>query len=135
MDLTTPALLFPAISLLLLAYTNRFLMLAQIIRQLHASTDRRAQVVRRQVSGLKHRITLIKYMQGFAVVSFLLCSLSMFALFVDEQLPGKLMFGASTLLLTISLLLSLAEVVISTDALSVVVADIENDAPRRADGD
>jgi hypothetical protein len=72
-------------------------------------------------------------MQGFAVVSFLLCSLSMFALFVDEQLPGKLMFGASTLLLTISLLLSLAEVLISTNALSVVVADIEHDAPH-ADG-
>ncbi|MBA4742447.1 MAG: DUF2721 domain-containing protein [Azoarcus sp.] len=135
MDLTTPALLFPAISLLLLAYTNRFLTLAQVIRQLHSSPDRSAAVVQAQIPGLKHRIVLIKYMQGFAVVSFLLCSLSMFALFVDEQLPGKLMFGASTLLLTISLLLSLAEVVISTDALSVVVADIENDAPRKADGD
>ena len=56
MDLTTPALLFPAISLLLLAYTNRFLTLAQVIRQLHALPDRRAPVVQRQVAGLKRRI-------------------------------------------------------------------------------
>jgi hypothetical protein len=128
MDLTTPALLFPAISLLLLAYTNRFLTLAQVIRQLHSSQDRAAAVVQAQIPGLKHRIVLIKYMQGFAVISFLLCSLSMFALFVDAQLPGKLMFGASTLMLTISLLLSLAEVLISTNALSIVVTDIEADA-------
>src|SRR5690606_17248627 len=127
MDLTTPALLFPAISLLLLAYTNRFLMLAQIIRQLHASTDRRAQVVRRQVSGLKHRITLIKYMQGFAVLSFLLCSTSMFALFIGEISSGKVLFGVSMLALTISLVMSLAEVLISTNALSVVVEDLEAD--------
>lgn len=133
MDITTPALLFPAISLLLLAYTNRFLTLAQVIRQLHASSDRHASVVRRQIPGLKHRIVLIKYMQGFAVLSFLLCSLSMFALFVQEVFPGKLLFGVSMLALTISLLLSLAEVLISTNALAVVVEDLEADCPPEAD--
>ena len=135
MDLTTPALLFPAISLLLLAYTNRFLTLAQIIRQLHASADPQASVVRRQIPGLKHRIVLIKYMQGLAVLSFLLCAMSMFSLFVHEELPGKLLFGASTLALTFSLLLSLAEVLISTDALSVVLEDIERDAPAASGAD
>jgi Protein of unknown function (DUF2721). len=34
-NLTTPALLFPAISLLLLAYTSRFLALAALMRELH----------------------------------------------------------------------------------------------------
>lgn len=135
MDITTPALLFPAISLLLLAYTNRFLTLAQVIRQLHGSADRRAPVVHRQIPGLKHRIVLIKYMQGFAVLSFLLCSLSMFALYVGEAFPGKLLFGASLLTLTVSLLMSLAEVLISTNALAVVVEDLEADCvPTGDDG-
>jgi len=132
MDITTPALLFPAISLLLLAYTNRFLTLAQVIRQLHASTDRRAPVVRGQIPGLKHRIVLIKYMQGFAVLSFLLCSMSMFALFIGEVPSGKVLFGISMLALTISLLMSLAEVLISTNALSVVVEDLEADCGKDA---
>lgn len=128
MDLTTPALLFPAISLVLLAYGNRFLALAQIIRQLHALPDRQAEVVRRQIPGLKRRILLIKYMQGFGVLGFLLCALSMFALFVHETLLGKILFGTSLAALVLSLLLSLAEVLISTNALSVVVEDLEKDS-------
>lgn len=126
MELTTPALLFPAISLLLLAYTNRFLTLAQVIRQLHASTDRQAQVVRRQIPGLKRRIVLIQYMQGFGVLSFLLCALAMFALFVHAAGAGKFLFGSSILALAVSLVLSLIEVLISTNALAVVVEDLES---------
>lgn len=124
MELTTPALLFPAISLLLLAYTNRFLTLAQVIRQLHASSERGTPVVRRQIPGLKRRIVLIQYMQGFGVLSFLLCALSMFALFVAETLLGKILFGVSLLALAVSLVLSLVEVLISTNALAVVVEDM-----------
>lgn len=134
MDITTPALLFPAISLLLLAYTNRFLTLAQVIRALHASRDPRASVVQRQVPGLKHRIVLIKYMQSFGVMSFLLCALSMFGLFLGEVQAGKWMFGVSLLTLVISLLMSLAEVLISTNALAVVVEDIETAAPADDEG-
>ncbi|MDD3677129.1 MAG: DUF2721 domain-containing protein [Thauera propionica] len=126
MNLTTPALLFPAISLLLLAYTNRFLTLAQVIRQLNASTDRGADLVQRQLPGLKRRIALTQYMQGFGVLSFLLCALSMFALFLEAQAAGKLLFGASILTLALSLVLSLVEVLISTEALSVVVQDLED---------
>lgn len=125
MDLTTPALLFPAISLLLLAYTNRFLTLAQVIRQLHASADPGAALVQRQIPGLKRRIILIQYMQGFGVLSFLLCALSMFALFVHGETPGKFLFGCSILVLALSLILSLVEVLISTNALAVVVEDLE----------
>jgi len=125
MNLTTPALLFPAISLLLLAYTNRFLTLAQVIRQLNTSADRSADLVQSQLPGLKRRILLTKYMQSFGVLSFLLCALSMFALFLEAALPGKLLFGTSILTLTLSLVLSLVEVLISTEALSVVVKDLE----------
>lgn len=125
MNLTTPALLFPAISLLLLAYTNRFLTLAQVIRQLNASQDRGAPLVQRQLPGLKKRIRLTQYMQGFGVFSFLLCALAMLALFLTAELTGKWLFGASLLALTVSLVLSLAEVLISTGALSLVVEDLE----------
>jgi hypothetical protein len=125
MEITTPALLFPAISLLLLAYTNRFLSLAQVIRQLHAAADPASSLIRRQIGGLQRRIVLIQYMQGFGVLSFLLCSLSMLVLFAGYVMPGKLLFGTSIIALAVSLVLSLAEILISTNALSVVVEDLE----------
>ncbi|MCB1907235.1 MAG: DUF2721 domain-containing protein [Rhodocyclaceae bacterium] len=125
MDITTPALLFPAISLLLLAYTNRFLTLAQVIRQLHGLPDPRIDVVRRQIPGLKRRVRLIKYMQSVAVASFLLCCLSMLALFGGSQSAGRWLFAASMLSLAASLVMSLFEVLISTNALSVVLEDLE----------
>ena len=126
MTLTTPALLFPAISLLLLAYTNRFLVLAQLIRQLSRESDeeRKAGTLR-QISGLEKRISLIKAMQIFGVISFLCCTFSMFALFVSRILIGELIFGLSLLCLSISLILSLYEVAISTNALTVELEDVK----------
>ena len=127
MTLTTPALLFPAISLLLLAYTNRFLTLAQVIRQLHpGKSGPVTELAMRQLGGLKRRIGLIKLMQGFGVMSFLLCALSMFALFIELQMAGKVLFGLSLLALAVSLLVSLWEVLVSTEALNIVLGDMEN---------
>ncbi len=127
MTLTTPALLFPAISLLLLAYTNRFLTLAQVIRQLHpGKSGPVTELAMRQLGGLKRRIGLIKLMQGFGVMSFLLCALSMFALFIELQTAGKVLFGLSLLALAVSLLVSLWEVLVSTEALNIVLGDMEN---------
>lgn len=122
MDLTTPALLFSAISLLLLAYTSRFLTLAQIIRSLH---ERRmddpepSSSLTGQIHNLRLRLKIIKYMQVLGVLSFLLCTLSMFCLFIDQQTLGIWTFGASLLLLASSLVLSLIEVSISTEALKL----------------
>ena len=136
MNLTTPALLFPAISLLLLAYTNRFLTLAQVIRQMHAgSKEEVPELVRRQLKGLKHRIRLIKQMQGFGVLSFILCALAMFMLFLEQQTAGKVLFGLSLLTLAVSLLLSLLEVMVSTDALNIVLGDLEQKKAVRASAD
>lgn len=124
MSLTTPALLFPAISLLLLAYTNRFLILAQLIRELNgANKEEMRTVIIRQISNLKKRILLIQLMQTFGCFSFLLCTFSMFALFLEYVLAGKFLFGASLILLSISLLFSLYEVIISTVAIN---AELEN---------
>ena len=131
MTLTTPALLFPAISLLLLAYTNRFLVLAQLIRQLsrESSEEPKAGTLR-QIEGLEKRISLIKAMQIFGVMSFLCCTLSMFALFVSQILVGELIFGTSLLCLSTSLVLSLYEVAISTNALKIELEDVKRRGQR-----
>jgi hypothetical protein len=126
LSLTTPALLFPAISLLLLAYTNRFLTLANLIRDLHAKyTANPDQILLWQLRSLRYRVQLIKHMQGFGVASLLLCVVSMFALFVDWQLAGKVIFGVALLLMVVSLALSLREIQVSVDALNVRLSDIE----------
>ncbi|MGF2736241.1 DUF2721 domain-containing protein [Marinobacter sp. DUT-1] len=126
MDLTTPALLFPAISLLLLAYTNRFLVLAQLIRQLKQmdSEDDHA-LIARQIGMLRKRIVLTKRMQTFGVLSFFLCTVSMFLLFLGSEMPGIVAFGTSLVLLSLSLLYSLYEIQISTNAINVELSNFE----------
>ncbi|KZN59006.1 DUF2721 domain-containing protein [Pseudoalteromonas luteoviolacea] len=126
MTLTTPGLLFPAISLLLLAYTNRFLVLAQLIRELNAREgDTLRSLVVQQINNLKKRIKLIRLMQVWGVFSFLLCTLSMFALFIEVNLLGIVLFGASLCCLVASLMLSLYEIHISCDAIEIELNNIE----------
>ena len=126
LDLTTPALLFPAISLLLLAFTNRFLVLAQLIRQLkQMDTEEDHALIARQIGMLRKRIVLTKRMQAFGVLSFFLCTVSMFLLFLGADLPGVIAFGASLVLLSFSLLYSLYEIQISTNAINVELASFE----------
>lgn len=135
MTLTTPALLFPAISLLLLAYTNRFLTLAQLIRKLaEEDRDTHHEVAARQILMLRKRITLTKRMQMAGVSSFLLCTLSMFALFLSLTLLGMVLFGISLITLSVSLFFSLWEVKISTNALNVQLQDLEVLNRHRASG-
>lgn len=126
MDLTTPALLFPAISLLLLAYTNRFMVLAQLIRQLkQMDSEEDHSLIARQIGMLRQRITLTKRMQAFGVLSFFLCTVSMFLLFLGAELQGVVAFGISLVLLSLSLLYSLYEIQISTNAINVELANFE----------
>ncbi len=111
MELTTPALLFPAISLLLLAYSNRFLVLAQLIRQLHGQEREQVrEVVIRQIANLSQRVQLVRLMQALGVMSFFTCTLSMFALFVQFVLLAQWLFGISLVLLALSLFVSLWEI-------------------------
>jgi Protein of unknown function (DUF2721) len=122
MTITTPSLLFPAISLLLLAYTNRFVVLTNVIRQLSNTKEDNAAVqvlVRRQMDNLRLRIQVIRRMQAFGVLSFVLCTLSMFALLMQWSITGQLLFANSLILLVISLLFSFYEVNISTEAINI----------------
>ncbi len=126
LDLTTPALLFPAITLLLLAYTNRFLTLATLIRNLHSSYKANpGEILLGQIENLRKRAHLIKHMQGLGVASLFLCVLCMFLLFAGQIELGEIMFGLSIVVLLLSLVLSLREIAISVDALELHLSDIE----------
>lgn len=126
-SLTTPALLFPAISLLLLAYTNRFLTIAGLIRNLYKQyKEQPDQNIIAQISNLKRRTSLIKNMQLFGIVSLLLCVVSMFALYEAWIEIGSVIFAISLVLLMISLVLSIIEIQISVRALNIQLSDMES---------
>lgn len=125
-SVTTPALLFPAISLFMLAFTNRFLSLSARVRSLHDQYRReKDDSVRKQIENLRIRIHMIRRMQGFAVISMLTCIFSMVCLFQDWIMPGQILFGASLLFLAISLILSFMEIRISVNALDILLEDME----------
>lgn len=127
-NLTTPAVLFPAVSLLLLAYTNRFLALATLIRSLYDEYQRNPQgVLLEQISNLRYRVQLIKNMQFLGVLSLLLCVLCMLVLFFGGVHLGQVLFGLSLLLMLVSLGLSTREIQISVNALDAELRDIEKD--------
>ena len=115
--LATPAMLFPAISLLLLAYTNRFLTLATVIRNF-SETDQ-DEGISKQIANLRKRIQLIKSMQEAGAVSFFVCVLSMLAIYLSYQTAGSWLFAISLVCLLYSLLLSVREIRISVEALDV----------------
>ena len=130
--LSTPALLFPAVSLLLLAYTNRFVTLANLIRSLHDKykTDQNA-VLKGQIDNLRYRVDLIKHMQASGILSLFFCVLCMFSLFAGWIQAGQWIFGVSLLLMLASLGLSLAEIWISVRALNLHLSDLRDQEKRR----
>ena len=125
--LATPALLFSAISLLLLAYTNRFLALANLIRTLHSQYKEKHQpLILDQISNLKRRIRLIRNMQLMGALSFFLCVVSMVAIVFNLLLIANILFFISLILLMFSLGLSVIEIYISVKALELHLSDIDS---------
>lgn len=124
-EITTPALLFSAITLLMLAYTNRFLALAALIRQyIVLYKEKKDASILKQIRNFDTRLKIIKYTQIFGVGSFLFCVVSMFLIFVQLIIPAEIIFAISLILLFISLLLSLRELFLSIGALSVEMEEI-----------
>jgi hypothetical protein len=125
-NLTTPALLFPAISLLLLAYTNRFLALATVIRKLRDEYKTTPDSVRLgQIDNMHRRVHLIQNMQFLGVLSLLLCTICMFLLFMGLVIPAECIFAIALASMIFSLLLSLMEIHISVKALDLHLRDLE----------
>lgn len=126
LDLTTPAVLFPAISLLLLAYTNRFLALASVIRKLHADYKAKPDpCFLNQIDNLRVRIRLVRNMQFCGVMSLLFCTISVFLLFCEQNPLAEIVFVFALLSMITSLLLSLMEIQRSVRALDLHLRDIE----------
>ncbi len=126
-SITTPALLFPAISLLLLAYTNRFLAIASLVRKLfdeyHHVKEKDNLIL--QIKSLRRRLNYIRYMQGFGVFSFLLCVICMYCIYNTWFQMANFLFAISLMSLVISLLCSLVEIFKSTAALEVLLSEVE----------
>jgi len=128
-NLTTPALLFPAISLILLAFTNRFLGLATVVRNLSRDyRERQTPSLLGQINQLRHRLILIRNMQAFGAASLLMCVVCMFVLFAGLAAVGGIIFAISLILMAISLAISLREIQISVGALNLELSDLERQA-------
>ena len=127
LSITTPALLFPAISLLMLAYTNRFLAIANLIRNLHDKykRDPNEKHIVEQIRNLRARIRLIRSMQAFGVVSFLFCVIYMYCIFRGWNDAAYIIFAISIICFVISLVLSLIEISFSMRALELELSDME----------
>lgn len=126
-SLTTPALLFSAISLILLAYTNRFLGYASLIRGLHEKFKINPnELLKGQISNLRKRLYLTKNMQILGVSSLFLCVGTMFLIFVGEFYIAVRVFGLALLLMIASLGVSIYEIQISVKALDLHLSDMED---------
>ena len=127
LTLTTPALLFSAISLIMLAYTNRFLAYAAVVRNLHDKNKKESnQVLIRQIKNLRQRLYLTRAMQIFGISSLLLCVTTMFLIYIEQHLIAIWVFGVALLLLIISLALLIREIQISVQALEHHLSDLES---------
>ncbi|MCC6460442.1 MAG: DUF2721 domain-containing protein [Saprospiraceae bacterium] len=126
LDIQTPALLFPAVSLLMLAYTNKFLAIANLIRKLYSDYEKNRHVsLVAQISNLRRRLMLIRWMQVGAVASILFCVVTMFLIYAGFQWWAKVLFAISLLLMIVSLVISIIELFLSAGALRLLLRDLE----------
>lgn len=126
-NFNTPALLFPAISLVMLAYTNRFLSLSNRIRSLHEKYQNHEQkhIIHGQIKNLRYRLKLIKNMQALGILTFLSCIVCMYLIYVQYTVAANISFAISLLCFMTSLLISLLEIQLSTKALELELSDME----------
>lgn len=126
LPITTPALLFPAIAILMLGYINRYMGTANVIRAYRKDqlTGHKRKDIIEQLDVLKRRIELSRYMMTFAATALMLACLSMFFIFVGQQLTGEVVFGLSLTALIVSVVISLYETSLSNTSLFMEIDDI-----------
>jgi peptidoglycan/LPS O-acetylase OafA/YrhL len=124
--LTTPALLFSAVSLIILAYTNRFLAYASVVRNLHTNfKENPNSVLLGQIQNLRRRLRLTQLMQVLGISSLLLCVICMFLIYLNFHISAEILFGIALVLLILSLAISIREIQISVKALDLHLNDME----------
>jgi hypothetical protein len=130
-NINTPAILFPAVSLIMLAYTNRFLALASVVRNLHDRyhnlDESKKPLIHAQIKNLRIRMRIIRNMQILGVSSFIVAIVCMYAITIGKMETARFLFGASLVLFAISLILSLWELFISTRSIEIELSDLELD--------
>lgn len=126
LNLSTPALLFSAVSLILLAYTNRFLSYAQLVRNLKEQyVQKHSEVTAAQIDNLRRRLYLTRSMQVLGISSLFLCVITMFLIYIGFHTTAVYVFGIALLLLIASLGISIWEIHISVKALEIHLRDME----------
>ncbi|GAB2800472.1 DUF2721 domain-containing protein [Rhabdobacter roseus] len=132
LTLSTPALLFSTVSLLMIAFTNRFLAIANLIRDLHKQFQQNPdRVVVDQIKNLHTRLRLIRTIQALAVMSLLLSAVCMLVLLQDEPAIARLLFIGALVLQILALAISVFEISISIKALQIELNDMENELGKR----
>ena len=132
-EISTPALFFPAVSLHMLAYTNRFFGLAAIIRTLHRShTEKPDPLLLLEIKSMRRRMRLIRDMQSFGIMAMILCTFCMFLLFRGYYRAGAAVFGTSIVCMLLSLIWALVEVRMSGRALDLHLQDLEQEEKGKA---
>lgn len=126
LTISTPALLFSTVSLLMIAFTNRFLALASLIRDLHVKykTEEEKENIIAQIVGLKRRIRIVRNIQIIAISSLLLSAVCMLLIFLEKELAAKWFFGGALMLQIVALTLSVREITLSMNALELELSDI-----------
>jgi magnesium-transporting ATPase (P-type) len=131
-NINTPALLFPAVSLIMLAYTNRFLALASVVRNLHDRyhnmDDSKKPLIHAQIKNLRIRMRIIRNMQILGVSSFIIAIVCMYVITLEKMETANFLFASSLVLFAVSLILSLWELFISTRSIEIELSDLELDA-------
>ncbi|MHA8063429.1 DUF2721 domain-containing protein [Aquirufa aurantiipilula] len=132
LSISTPALLFSTVSLLMIAFTNRFMSMASLIRDLHLKFQKNPEdAIFKQIENLRLRMKLIQSMQIIAIFSLLLSVICMFLLFMNEEMIARWFFGIGLIGMSIALSLSAWEITISTKALEVELSDMEDIISKR----
>jgi hypothetical protein len=132
MELTiqTPALLFSAVSFLLIAYTNKFLAIANLIRKLYSDYREHPEEhahLRKQIASLRRRVFLIRWMQVCGVSSILCCVITMLLIYGGLSMAAKILFTLGLLMMIASLSISLVEIFLSAGALRLLLIDLEEE--------
>jgi len=132
LDLTTAALVLPAIPFLMLTFGTRFTVVTELIRKIHDEyaadidlDDVRAKRMLGEISTLKKRLLMIQVNQTLASLSFFVNLSTVFALYMQYQYLSKLLFGIVLGLLMLAIILFIIEIGIATKSLNLHLSDLD----------
>lgn len=124
--LTTPAILFSTISLLYVAYTNRFVAISNLIRSLKVRyLQTHDQSILNQISNLRIRVLLIRNMQFAGIIALLFSVVTMIFIYFGEQNIASVLFAMSLISLVYSMSLAAREIWISVNSLNIELDSIQ----------